>query len=103
PASRLGPPGAATMAVVLAPLAGAGTTVTMGLARPATGSSALAVEQAGHRAVTEHLADRPGQQRRDGQHGELVEPLLLGYRQRVCDDDLADLRVLQGVHRRAGQ
>src|SRR5438045_9078659 len=39
--------------------------------------SALAVEQAGDRAVAEHLVERPCQQRRGGPHGELVEPLLL--------------------------
>src|SRR5689334_11359158 len=52
------------VAVVLAPLAGAGTTVS---GAGADGRSALAVEQAGDRAVAEHLVDRPGQQRRDGQ------------------------------------
>src|ERR1700745_3772045 len=65
--------------------------------------SALAVKQAGDRAVAEHLVDRPGQQRRDGQHGELVEPLLLRHRQRVRDDDLADPGVLQDVYGPAGQ
>src|SRR3954467_6974856 len=74
-----------------------------GRGRRSPAGSALAVEQAGNRAVAEHLADRPGQQRRDRQHGELVEPLLLRHRQRVGDDDLADFGVLQDVDRRAGE
>src|SRR5579859_4626859 len=46
-------------------------------------TSGLPVEQAGHRAVAEHLADRAAQQRGDREHRELVEPLLLRHRQRV--------------------
>ena len=59
---------------------------------PTTTASKLgvAVEEAGDRAVVEDLADRAGEQRRDRQHGELVEPLVVGDRQRVGDDDLAD-------------
>src|SRR6516164_70232 len=59
PAVRPGPPGAVSVAVVLAPLAGAGTTVSGGSGRsgraagPAIARSALAVEQAGDRAVAE--------------------------------------------------
>src|SRR5262249_1717913 len=65
--------------------------------------SALAVEEAGDRALAEHLVDRPGDQRRDREHGELVDPLLLRDRQRVRDDDLADPGVLQAVGGTAGE
>ena len=59
--------------------------------RPRESRSAGAVEQAGHRTVLEDLADRAGDQRGDRQHGELVELPLGRDRQRVGDDDLADL------------
>src|SRR5690606_25497479 len=39
--------------------------------------SGVAVEQPGHRTVLEHLADRAGEQRRDGQHRQLRELLVL--------------------------
>src|ERR1700676_1349802 len=64
---------------------------------------ALTVEEAGHRAVVEYLVDRPREQRRDGEHGQLVELLLLRHRQRVGDDYLADPRVLQDVDGRPGE
>ena len=51
--------------------------------------SGVPVEQAGDRAVLEDLADRAGDQRRDREHGELVELALRRDRQRVGDDDLA--------------
>src|SRR5262249_2077536 len=64
---------------------------------------ALAVEQARDRAVAEDFIDRPGDQRRDRQHGELVEPLVVRDRQRVRHDDLADARVLEHVHGAPGE
>jgi hypothetical protein len=60
-------------------------------------NSAPAGKQAGNRAVLEDLPDRLGQQRRDRQHGELVELLLGTDRQRVGDHDLGDPAVLQQV------
>ena len=42
--------------------------------------SGVAVEQAGHRAVGEHLVDGARDQRRDREHGQLVEPLVVGDR-----------------------
>src|SRR5919107_2252148 len=65
--------------------------------------SGLAVEQAGDRPVVEDLADGAGDERRDRQHGQLRELVLLGDRQRVADDDLADPAVLEPVDRGAGQ
>src|SRR5262245_38620968 len=44
-------------------------------ARPEA-SLAEAAEERRHGSVVEHLADRAGQQRRDRQHGQLVELLL---------------------------
>src|SRR6266853_6657762 len=49
--------------------------------------SGTALEQAGDRPVAEHFLDGPRDQRRDRQHGELVEALLRGDRQRAGDDD----------------
>src|SRR5215475_9947925 len=63
----------------------------------------LAVEQARDRAVAEDLVDRPRDQRRDRQHGELVEPLVVRDRQRVRHDHLADPRILEHVHGAAGE
>src|SRR5215469_8611702 len=67
------------------------------------GLLALAVEQAGDRPVAEDLVNGPRDQRRDRQHGELVEPLVVRDRQRVRHDHLADARVLELVHRAAGE
>src|SRR5215469_13563077 len=53
------------------------------------GLLALAVEEACDRAVAEDLVDSPRDQRRDRQHGELVEPLVVRDRQRVRHDHLA--------------
>ena len=59
-----GPPGAAYVAVVLAPLAGTGTTVSGHPRAPGHRAiSALAVEQAGDRAVVEDLLDGARDQR----------------------------------------
>ncbi len=63
------------------------------------GASAAAVEEAGDRAVFEHLTDRLRQQRCDREHGQLVELLLGGDRQAVGHDHLADPTVLQAVDR----
>ena len=52
------------------------------------GQSGVAVEQARHRAVLEHLVDGLGQQRRDRQHRHLREALLVRDRQRVGEDHL---------------
>src|SRR3712207_8058983 len=56
-----------------------------------------AAEEAGDRPVLEDLLDGPGQQRGDRQDGQLVELAGRLDRQRVRDDDLADLAVLQPV------
>src|SRR5215472_2666293 len=67
------------------------------------GLLALAVEEARDRAVAEDLVDSPRDQRRDRQHGELVEPLVVRDRQGVRHDHLADPRVLEHVHGAAGE
>ena len=64
------------------------------------GGSGGAVEQAGDRALLEDLADRPGDERRDRQHGEPVEAGLGRDRQGVGDHDLAHPAVLEPVGRR---
>ena len=71
----------------------AGSVLRTPAGRRATAGSGGAVEQAGDRAVLEHLGDRAAEQRRDRQHGEPVEALLVGDRQGVGDDDLADAAV----------
>src|SRR5450830_774100 len=71
--------------------------------RGQAGSSGLTVEQRGHRAVVEHLADRAGQQRRDREHRELREPAVFGDGQRVGHDDLARPALHEAVDGRVGQ
>src|SRR6516165_6430812 len=57
--------------------------------RWAVSRSGAPFEQAGHRTVAEDLLDGPRDERRDREHGELVETLLRGNGQRAGDDDLA--------------
>ena len=63
----------------------------------------LAVEQAGDGAVVEHFTDRAGDQRRDGEHGQLREALVRGDRQRVGDHHFAGAGLGQPAGRRIGE
>ena len=63
----------------------------------------VAVEQAGDGAVVEHFADGAGDQRRDGQHGELREALAGVDRQGVGDHHLAGAGLGQPLGRRIGE
>src|ERR1700754_728784 len=69
------------------------------------GLSVLAqpAEQGRNGPVVEDLADGAGQQRRDRQHGDVVEALLGRQRQRVGPDDLADPAVLEPLGGRGGE
>ena len=55
---------------------------------PPDRASGVAVEQAGDRALVEHLADRPSDQRGDREDRELREALLGDDRQGVGDDEI---------------
>src|SRR6266568_8695944 len=76
-------------------------TATAGAKRGRCSDLVLVVEDLGHAGVLEDRADRVGDDPGDRQHDDLVDPLVLGDRHGVGDDDLGQGSVLQPVDRRA--